>query len=133
MHLSAKGGSASGGQKTKILGIGCQGIMMPNAIQPGEYSMGSEDYEGMLYNTAQSGRLSLHALPLFQRRRFVELELQLARQRSQRQQPLGCARNHLYSFPVLPLGEVGEFCFSSWPLQPPRFLPISSIIIDREM
>ncbi|MBI2674287.1 MAG: hypothetical protein HYX22_00915 [Candidatus Yanofskybacteria bacterium] len=39
-------------QKTKILGIGCQGIMMPNTIQPGEYSMGSDDYEGMLYNTA---------------------------------------------------------------------------------
>ena len=30
-------------QKMKILGIGCQGIIMPNTIQPGEYSMGSDD------------------------------------------------------------------------------------------
>ena len=69
-------------QKMKILGIGCQGIIMPNTIQPGEYSMGSDDYEDMLYNTAQPERQSLHALPLLQQRRFVELELQLARQRS---------------------------------------------------
>ncbi|OGM98599.1 MAG: hypothetical protein A3C71_02815 [Candidatus Yanofskybacteria bacterium RIFCSPHIGHO2_02_FULL_43_15c] len=69
-------------QKMKILGMGCYGIMIPNAIQPGEYSMGSDDHEGMLYNTAQPERQSLHALPLLQQRRFVELELQLARQRS---------------------------------------------------
>ncbi|MBI3273549.1 MAG: hypothetical protein HYZ69_00220 [Candidatus Colwellbacteria bacterium] len=30
-------------KKTKILGIGCQGIIMPNTIQLGEYSMGSDD------------------------------------------------------------------------------------------
>lgn len=59
--------------------------MMPNTIQLGEYSTGSDNYEGILYNTAQSERQLLHALPLLQQRRFVELELQLARQRSQRQ------------------------------------------------
>ena len=63
-------------QKMKILGIECQGIMMPNTIQPREYSTGG-GADGILYNPSQPERQPQRALPLSRRRR-VELELQLA-------------------------------------------------------
>lgn len=51
----------------------------------------------------------VRALPVLERRQ-VELEQQLARQRLQREQPVGCARNSLYFSPFLTMG---EFCFWS--------------------
>ena len=57
------------------------------------------------------------------------VELQLARQRLEPQQPVSVPRKSLHF--SLPAG--GEFCLISWPFQPPSILPISSRGKDRAM
>lgn len=52
------------------------------------------------YTQPRPERQPLCALPLLERLR-VELELQLARQRLQRQQPRGSARNYFYFSPII--------------------------------
>ena len=58
--------------------------------------------------TSQSERQAVHTVPLLERRQ-VELERELARQQSERQQSVRCSRNSLHFSPdFLP----GEFCFT---------------------
>lgn len=71
------------------------------------------------------GRQPVCPVPVLHRR-SVELERPLARQRLERQQPRGSARNFIHFSPIFS----GEFCFVSCPLQPPSILPISFIFIE---
>ena len=97
---------------------------MPNTIQPGEYSTGS-GMEDTLY-VPQLQRQPVCPVSVLERQ-VVELEQQLAGQRLERQQPCCGARNSLKFSPYL----LGEFCFWSWPFQPPSIFPISSIFSER--
>jgi len=92
---------------------------MPNTIQPQEYSRGSGT--GGALCKSRPGRQPLCPLPQLERQQ-VELELQLARQRLECQQPRSRPRNSLHFSPAF----AGEFCFTSWPFQPPSMRPISS-------
>ena len=91
--------------------------------------------DGISYKTPQPERQPLRPLSVPQRRQ-VELELQLARQRLQRQQFVRGARHFLhFSFAF-----GGEFClsrasadFRSWPFHPPSIFPTSFILTERAM
>ena len=95
----------------------CFGIMMPDTIQYWS------DTDGIAYISAQQQRQSLLPLHLSRWQRQVELELQLARQQSERQESVCGARNSLYFSPRI---SGVEFCFVSCPFQPPSILPTSS-------
>jgi len=73
----------------------------------------------------------LRSLPLLERHE-VELELQLAQQRLERQQSGSCSRNYLRSsahfWAEVLLFNISCFIF---PYQPPRFLPHSSSFSER--
>lgn len=97
---------------------------MPDTIQPWGYSRGGA-IEDILYNSAQPERQPLRPVSVLERR-SVELELQLARQWLECQQPVGCTRKSFHFSPVF----TGEFCFKICPFQPPAILPISSSLAD---
>lgn len=91
----------------KLLGVECCGIMMPDSIQPREYSRG-DGIDGTLHNPREPERQPLRAVPQLERQ-AVELELQLAGQQPERELRVCGSRNSLYFSP----GSVpGEFCFS---------------------
>ena len=100
--------------------------MMPNAIQPWEYSRGG-GMDGILYTCAERRWQPLR--PVSQQWRWQGCrELEQARQRLERQQPCWSSRNsHHFSPDIL----LGEFCFVSCPFQPPSIFPISSKWTDR--
>lgn len=91
------------------------------------YSFACSGPGGTLYNPSEPERQPLRPVPLLERR-AVELELQLARQRLERQQSVCRSRNSLHFSPAV---VVGEFCFTSWPFHPPSIFPISSMWTDR--
>ena len=92
--------------------------MMPDTIQLGEYSTGS----GMDGTPHRRERRRQPVRPVLLLRCWcVEPALQLARQRVQRAEPRGL-RNLIHFSPA----PAGEFCFASWPFQPPRIRPTSS-------
>lgn len=78
--------------------------------------------EDFLYISPELERQPLRPVPVLERRQ-VELERELAGQRLRSEQRVGGSRNSLYFSPAF----AGEFCFVSWPFQPPSILPVSSV------
>ncbi len=97
--------------------------MMPNTTHSREYS-GASGADDMLY-VPQRQWQPRRPLPVLERRAVV-LELQRARQRLERDEPVCGARNSLHFPPML----LGGFCFSSCPPHPPSILPIASIFME---
>ena len=104
---------------------------MPNTIQSRvSIVMDSRDsgMDGTLYNRSQPPWQPQCLVPHWERRQGGA-ELELARQRLERQQPGVVFRNSLH----FSLAFAGEFCFRICPCQPPRFSPISSNFSDNWM
>ena len=102
---------------------------MPNTIQPKEYSRGG-GMEGILYITDSNGNLNVFNVE------HNDDGLWLNGNNGNpdnfwngNNRWVFTRRNLLHFSPIL----LGEFCFCSWPFQPPSILPISSIFTDRAM
>lgn len=107
----------------KLLGVRCYGIIMLNKIQPREYSKGG-GMESVLHILTVIrtclARIGTTTVASWTRTTTILTTGGIVRTGSG-----SSCRNSLHFSPVF-FWITGEFCFTSWPLQPPRFLPISS-------
>ena len=98
---------------------------MPNAIQPPEYSKGG-GIDDILYNIVRNDDGNLNVPYLYDDDSQVVVNWNWLDNNFNDSNPALRFATSFISPPYL-----GEFCFSSWPLQPPNILPISSSGADK--